>query len=79
MWLHRPCVVGRIDQVYLYYSPDRNATLPVVLLLHGAGDLAANMIDTWKKFAHKQKIAVIAPELPRDPKLKTPRHRYFGA
>jgi poly(3-hydroxybutyrate) depolymerase len=61
---------GAIDQVYLYYSPDRNATLPVVLLLHGAGDRAANMMDAWKKFAHKQKISVIAPELPRDPKFE---------
>jgi len=68
---------GAIDHVYLYYSPDKNAKLPVIVLLHGAGDRAANMMDTWKKFAHKQKIAVIAPELPRDPKFEDAAQQIF--
>ena len=68
---------GAIDQVYLYYSPDKNAKLPVVVLLHGAGDRAANMMDAWKKFAHKQKIAVIAPQLPRGPKFEDAAPQIF--
>jgi len=40
--------------------------LPVVRLLHGAGDRAANMVDAWKRFAAKKKIILLAPELPRE-------------
>jgi poly(3-hydroxybutyrate) depolymerase len=68
---------GAIEQVYLYYSPDRTAALPTIVLLHGAGDRAASMMDAWKKFAHKQKIAVIAPELPRDPKFEDAAPQLF--
>ena len=66
-----------IDQVYLYYSPDKDHPLPTVVLLHGAGDKAANMVDAWKRFAEKQKIAVLAPELPRDPKFEDAAPQVF--
>ena len=68
---------GAIEQVYLYYSPEKTATLPAIVLLHGAGDRAANMIDAWKKFAQKQKIALMAPELPRDPKFEDAAPQVF--
>ena len=61
---------GVIEQAYLYYSPDPNHDLPVIVLLHGAGDRAANMVDAWKHLAKKQKIVLLAPELPRDPKFE---------
>jgi poly(3-hydroxybutyrate) depolymerase len=61
---------GGVDQVYLYYSPEKASPLPVVMLLHGAGDRAVNMMDAWKRFAGKQKIVLLAPELPRDPKFE---------
>jgi predicted esterase len=44
--------------------------LPVVMLLHGAGDRAVNMMDAWKRIAGEQKIVLLAPELPRDPKFE---------
>ncbi len=59
-----------VDRMYLYYSPDRDKSLPAVMLLHGAGDHPANMIDAWQRFAAKQKIVLMAPELPRDPKFE---------
>src|SRR5579859_3425881 len=61
---------GAGEQIYLYYSPDADQSLPVVMLLHGAGDRAANMVDAWSQFAKKKRIALLAPELPRDPKFE---------
>jgi alpha-beta hydrolase superfamily lysophospholipase len=40
------------------------------MLLHGAGDQPGNMIEAWLRFAAKQKIVLLAPELPRDPKFE---------
>jgi poly(3-hydroxybutyrate) depolymerase len=61
---------GAIEQTYLYYSPDQTHPLPAVVLLHGAGDRAANMVAAWKHLAKKQKAVLLAPELPRDPKFE---------
>jgi dienelactone hydrolase len=47
------------------------------MLLHGAGDRAGNMVDAWKRFAEKQKIVLLAPELPRDPKFEDAAPRVF--
>jgi poly(3-hydroxybutyrate) depolymerase len=65
------------DQVYLYYSPDKDHPLPAVVLLHGAGDKPSNMVDAWKGFARRQKIVLLAPELPRDPKFEDAAPRIF--
>lgn len=59
-----------VERKYLYYSPDRENSLPAVMLLHGAGDRPANMMDTWQHFAEKQKIVLLGPELPLDPKFE---------
>jgi hypothetical protein len=40
------------------------------MLLHGAGDRAANMLDAWKRFTEKQKIVRLAPEPLRDAKFE---------
>jgi poly(3-hydroxybutyrate) depolymerase len=62
------------QQTYLYYSPERAAgqdnALPTLMLLHGAGDRAANMVDAWKNFATKNKIILLAPDLPREAKYE---------
>ena len=68
---------GALEQAYLYYSPDKDHPLPAVMLLHGAGDRAGNMVDAWKRFAEKQKIVLLAPELPRDPKFEDAAPRVF--
>jgi poly(3-hydroxybutyrate) depolymerase len=69
------CAPG--DQAYLYYSPDKDHALPAVMLLHGAGDRAVNMVDAWKRFAQKQQIVLLAPELPRDPKFEDTAPQMF--
>ena len=70
---------GEVEQAYLYYSPESRkpasgnsagSPSPVVMLLHGAGDRAGNMVDAWKRFAAKQGIILLAPELPRDEKYE---------
>ncbi len=61
---------GNVDQVYLYSTPDKSLKLPAVLLLHGAGDKAANMVDAWERLAEKQQIVLLAPQLPLDPKFE---------
>jgi poly(3-hydroxybutyrate) depolymerase len=58
------------EEAYLYLSPNREQALPTVVLFHGAGDRAENMIDAWKRFAEKQKIVLLALELPRDIKFE---------
>ena len=54
---------GTIDQMYLYHLPgqskqaasDQNDNhLPLVMLLHGAGDHAANMVNAWEHLADKK-------------------------
>jgi alpha-beta hydrolase superfamily lysophospholipase len=66
-----------VEQGYLEYSPDKDRPLPVVMLLHGAGDRPANMIDAWKGLAKKEKIVLLAPDLPRDPKFEDAAPRTF--
>ena len=67
------------DQTYLYFSPekDKDQPLPTVVLLHGAGDRAQNMVDAWKRFAEKQRIVLLAPELPRDLKFEDSAPQVF--
>jgi poly(3-hydroxybutyrate) depolymerase len=58
-------------------SPDSILALPAVVLLHGAGDVAENMIAAWKKFAAEQNIILLAPQLPRDPKFEESAPKVF--
>src|SRR5579863_6649654 len=66
-----------LAQAYLEYSPQKDHALPAVMLLHGAGDRAANMVEAWKKFAKREKIVLLAPELPRDPKFEDAAPKVF--
>jgi poly(3-hydroxybutyrate) depolymerase len=56
---------------YLLLAPSKGEALPAVVLLHGAGDTPEPMIEAWRKLARKRNIALIAPELPRDPKFES--------
>jgi poly(3-hydroxybutyrate) depolymerase len=60
------------DMEYVAYVPTATATapLPVLVLLHGAGDQAENFAHAWKSLAQKKQIVLIAPQLPRDPTLE---------
>ncbi len=69
--------VGGVEQVYLYYSPDLSQPLPAVMLLHGAGDVPANMVKAWQSFAKKRKIVLLAPQLPRDIKFEDAAPQIF--
>jgi poly(3-hydroxybutyrate) depolymerase len=67
---------GKLQQDYVYFTPEKLAKAgaaepaPVVVLLHGAGDRAENMIEAWKRFARKQGIVLLAPRLPREIKYE---------
>ncbi|HEY2393470.1 MAG TPA: alpha/beta fold hydrolase [Candidatus Angelobacter sp.] len=62
---------------YLLYAPDSNAApdsatkktasapRAAIMILHGAGDHAVSFIETWKAFAQKENVVILAPELPR--------------
>ena len=67
------------EQPYLYFSPDfsNSEKLPAVMLLHGAGDRAANMVDAWERFATKHKIILLGPELPREEKYEESAPQIF--
>lgn len=82
---------GDIKQQYVYFwppadkarnnekdkSPDSPRALPAIVLLHGAGDIADNMIAAWKKFAAQQNIILLAPQLPRDVKFEDSAPKVF--
>ena len=55
---------------YLLFIPASEKPLPAILLLHGAGDTPEPMVDAWKKLAKKERIALIAPDLPRDARFE---------
>src|SRR5258708_6349138 len=65
------------NQAYLYLSPEKWKALPAIVLLHGAGDRGENMVEAWKSFAEKQKIVLLAPELPRDLKFEDSASQVF--
>jgi poly(3-hydroxybutyrate) depolymerase len=58
-------------EYFVYVPPDAKGLLPVLLLLHGAGDQAENFAQAWKSKAKKKQIVLIAPQLPRDTTLES--------
>jgi predicted esterase len=65
---------------YVLFSPAKNGErgpLPALLLLHGAGDDPSNFLDAWKHFAGKNRIVLVAPELPREEKFEAVAPKVF--
>jgi predicted esterase len=65
---------------YVLFSPAKNGEhdpLPAILLLHGAGDDPGNFLDAWKHFAGKNRIVLVAPELPREEKFEAVAPKVF--
>jgi len=62
---------------YLLYDQAGTSAEPAILLLHGAGDQASDFLGAWKAFGKKQKVILIALELPRDPKFEEAAPRVF--
>jgi poly(3-hydroxybutyrate) depolymerase len=60
----------RDTEYVVYIPPAAKGPLPVLILLHGAGDKAENFADAWKSKATKNQIALLAPQLPRDATLE---------
>lgn len=58
------------DYTYVLYSEPHATPAPAVLLLHGAGDHAANFLENWTHLAHKRGLVLVAPEIPRDLKFE---------
>ena len=59
------------DMQYVAYVPSVTpGPLPVLVLLHGAGDQAESFARAWVSLARKKQIVLIAPQLPRDPTLE---------
>lgn len=49
---------------YLLSAPDKEKSSPALLLLHGSGDSPEPMVEAWQRFAKREGIVLIAPELP---------------
>lgn len=58
---------GKFQYHYLLYAPPRTGASPAILILHGAGDQPAPMLEAWKSLAKKEGIALIVPQLPMAP------------
>ncbi|MGB7211039.1 MAG: alpha/beta fold hydrolase [Gemmatimonadales bacterium] len=50
---------------YVLYVPHHDVPAPVLVLLHGAGDIPESMVDAWQRLAGRDGIILLAPELPR--------------
>jgi len=50
---------------YLLSAPPGNAAAPAILLLHGAGGHAGDLVALWSAFAASHDVVLLAPELPR--------------
>ena len=58
------------DMEYVVYVPaGPPGPLPVLMLLHGAGDRAENFIHAGMSVAQKKQTVLIAPQPPRDRSL----------
>jgi poly(3-hydroxybutyrate) depolymerase len=51
---------------YLLLAPKFSRPKPALLLLHGAGGHAHDLVLPWQAFAETHDLVLIAPELPRD-------------
>jgi poly(3-hydroxybutyrate) depolymerase len=51
---------------YLLLAPKFSRPKPALLLLHGAGGHAHDLVLPWQSFAETHDLVLIAPELPRD-------------
>jgi len=55
---------------YLLFAPEGSGPAPAVLLLHGAGEDGSGPMSAWRELAAREKIALIAPDLPRELKFE---------
>lgn len=62
----RSVMCGGRSYNYLLFTPNAHERLPAILLLHGAGGQASDMLDVWKSLAGRDHIVLIAPQLPRE-------------
>ena len=60
------CVDRKTEYRSFAPAPSTGEPLPVLLLLHGAGDEAPNFIAAWEPLAKKKRIILLAPQLPRE-------------
>ncbi len=60
-----------VSYSYLLESAPGNRPKPAILLLHGAGGHAHDLVLPWKSFAETHDIVLIAPELPRTRAFET--------
>lgn len=51
---------------YTLSSPDSHTSLAAIVLLHGAGGQSSDMMGIWKSLAARERLVLIAPQLPRD-------------
>lgn len=50
---------------YVLYVPHHDVPVPLLLVLHGAGDTPEPMLDAWRGLAGREGIVLLAPALPR--------------
>ena len=51
---------------YQLESPAGEGPRPAILLLHGAGGTGTDMLDVWRALAARERVVLIAPDLPRE-------------
>ena len=61
---HVTCLGTRYE--YQLESPAGEGLRPAILLLHGAGGAGSDMLDLWRSLAARERVVLIAPDVPRD-------------
>ena len=51
---------------YLLSAPKTHDRLSAIMLLHGAGGQAGDMVELWAPLAAREHVVLIAPQLPRE-------------
>jgi len=51
---------------YVLSVPKTHDRLPAIMLLHGAGGQASEMVELWAPLAAREHVVLIAPQLPRE-------------
>ena len=51
---------------YVLSAPKSHDRLPAIMLLHGAGGQASEMVELWAPLAAREHVVLIAPQLPRE-------------
>ena len=62
---HVRCLESEYDYQLFVPAAAQSSALPAILLLHGAGGTGAEFLEAWRPLAARERVALVAPQIPR--------------